>query len=268
MSHPTQATLFPGLDGLLSDPPAPEGWEEALSALRVGPVVAIDEAGRGPLAGPVCAAAVVFDGPCAVAGVGDSKALSPQRRQALVRPIRGAARAWGLGLASAAEIDRINILEATRLASRRAVEALGVEPAVILSDALTLPWARCPVIPIVKGDARVRAIGAASVLAKEHRDAILRAAGRQWPLYGLKRHRGYPTASHREAIRAHGPSTFHRITFRGAERAEGQALRVSALLEGLRERNGRDAAWAARLLRRRAWLPEFEIEEIRRLCGV
>lgn len=268
---PAQLPLLGGLDGILSGCVRPAQLEHALAAEGIGPVVAIDEAGRGPLAGPVVAAAVAFPGPCGVRGVNDSKQLSPQRRRALVPQIRRAALAWGIGLATAEEIDAINILEATRLASERAIAALGLAPAVVLTDALTLPRLACPVVPIVRGDARVRAIGAASILAKEWRDALMRRLARLWPQYGFDQHFGYSTDLHQERLAAHGPSTIHRLTFHGAGPQPGRPLVPSRLYVALREAlangRGKREALQRRIARLRRLCPARECEELTRLCS-
>jgi len=269
-----QLPLLGGLDAVLSGPLAPEELEERLAKEQIGPVIAVDEAGRGPLAGPVVAGAVAFEGPCRVKGVNDSKCLKPAHRAALVPKIQAAVRACAVGIATAEEIDTLNILEATRLATQRAIEsviaALGEPPAILLTDALTLPAFTCPVVPIIRGDARVRAIGAASILAKEHRDALMRRLHRQWPMYGFDQHFGYPTPLHRDRIGSHGPSTIHRLTFRGAQRVKGKPLRLSRLqqhLLRLRERAGAPAHWRERLERLRAVLPEREIQAMLELCA-
>jgi ribonuclease HII len=276
----SQLSLLRGLDGVLGGSCAPEALEEALAAEGIAPVVALDEAGRGPLAGPVVAGATLFAGACRVAGVGDSKRLSREARRALVPRIRDAAQATAIGLATAEEIDALNILEATRLAAERAIAALGVEPAVVLTDALTLPRLACPVVPIVRGDARVRAIGAASILAKEHRDALMRRLGRQWPQFGFAVHFGYPTPRHRAHLAEHGPTTVHRLTFHGAERRPGQPLIPSLFFQRTQARLDRQSEAGpaaassgernrlhAQITRRRGLLPEREVQELLLRCG-
>jgi ribonuclease HII len=177
-------------------------------------VCGIDEAGRGPLAGSVVAAAVVLDPARPIAGLADSKKLSAAARERLAPLIRENALAWALGEASAAEIDEINILQATFLAMRRAVEALSVRPTHALIDGNRIPPGLfCSAEAIVKGDAKVPAISAASILAKTHRDAQLLELDRVYPEYGFARHMGYPTAAHLEALRVHGPSPVHRRSF-------------------------------------------------------
>lgn len=177
-------------------------------------VCGIDEAGRGPLAGSVVAAAVVLDPARPIAGLADSKKLSAAARERLAPLIRENALAWALGEASAAEIDEINILQATFLAMRRAVEALSVRPTHALIDGNRIPPGLfCSAEAIVKGDAKEPAISAASILAKTHRDAQLLELDRVFPEYGFARHMGYPTAAHLEALRVHGPSPVHRRSF-------------------------------------------------------
>lgn len=177
-------------------------------------VCGIDEAGRGPLAGSVVAAAVVLDPARPIAGLADSKKLSAAARERLAPLIRENALAWALGEASAAEIDEINILQATFLAMRRALEALSVRPTHALIDGNRIPPGLfCSAEAIVKGDAKEPAISAASILAKTHRDAQLLELDRVYPQYGFARHMGYPTAAHLEALRLYGPSPVHRRSF-------------------------------------------------------
>lgn len=176
-------------------------------------VCGIDEAGRGPLAGSVVAAAVILDPARPIAGLNDSKKLSEKKREALAEQIKAQALAWGIGEASAAEIDQINILQATFLAMQRAVAALN--PA---ADRAVVDGNRCPKLPIpveavVKGDGKIAAIAAASILAKTHRDAQLRELDREYPQYGFAKHMGYPTAAHFAALKAHGPCPAHRRSF-------------------------------------------------------
>ena len=174
-------------------------------------IVGVDEAGRGPLAGPVVAAAVLLcDG--GIDGLDDSKKLGAKRRAALDVQIKARCR-WGIGEASVAEIDRLNILQATFLAMTRAVEALGVEPRVIWVDGNRLPRWRYTARAIVGGDALHPCISAASIIAKEHRDRLMIAAARDFPAFGWDRNMGYGTAQHLAALRAHGPTPLHRTSF-------------------------------------------------------
>lgn len=173
----------------------------------------VDEAGRGPLAGPVLAAAVILDPARPVAGLADSKKLSAARRERLAEAIRTRALAWALGRAEAAEIDRLNILQATLLAMQRAAAGLAVAPEKILVDGNRCPDFACPAEAIVKGDSLVGAISAASILAKVARDAELGALHQRYPQYGFDRHKGYPTKAHLTALAAHGPCPQHRLSF-------------------------------------------------------
>ncbi len=175
-------------------------------------IAGVDEAGRGCLFGPVFAAAVVLDPERPVAGLADSKTLPAERREELAAAIRERAAAWAVASASAAEIDRINIREASRLAMRRAVESLDPPCDYLLVDALTIDWP-VPQQALIKGDARVTAIAAASILAKVERDACLISLAAEYPGYGLDRHKGYPTVEHREALRQLGPTPLHRRSY-------------------------------------------------------
>jgi ribonuclease HII len=176
-------------------------------------VCGVDEAGRGPLAGPVFAAAVILDPARSITGIADSKKLSAARREQLALQIRSGALAWAVASASVEEIDALNILQASLLAMRRAVERLTVTPQQVLVDGLHCPRVSMPVRAIVKGDATVAEIGAASILAKVARDGEMLALHRQLPLYGFDRHKGYPTRAHLDALRAHGVSIVHRRSF-------------------------------------------------------
>jgi len=176
-------------------------------------IAGVDEAGRGPLAGPVCAAAVIlgdgFDG----TGLADSKQLSAARRDALAVRIRTGAQAWAVAWATVGEIDELNILQATILAMQRAVEGLSIRPAEVWVDGNRAPrWShvtRC----VVGGDAKVAAISAASILAKTARDALMLQLAQEHPGYGFEQHAGYPTAAHLAALQRLGPSPVHRRTF-------------------------------------------------------
>jgi len=180
---------------------------------RLTLVAGVDEAGRGPLAGPVVAACVVLDPKRPIAGLADSKQLSPQRRTLLAAQIRDRARAWSVASASPSEIDEHNILRATLLAMARAVEGLGLLPDEVLVDGLHCPAVSCRARAVVKGDATVPSISAASILAKTDRDAMMDALHERFPGYGFDRHRGYPTPEHVEALRRLGPTEVHRRSF-------------------------------------------------------
>lgn len=176
-------------------------------------VCGVDEAGRGPLAGPVCAAAVILDPRRPIRGLDDSKRLEPAVRLELAARIRDRALAWAVGWATVAEIDALNILRASLLAMKRAVEGLPVRPHRALIDGLHCPDVGIPARAVVGGDARVRAISAASILAKTERDAEMLRLHAQFPQYGFDRHKGYGTLEHVEALRCHGPCALHRAGF-------------------------------------------------------
>ena len=178
-----------------------------------GLVAGVDEAGRGPLAGPVVAAAVILDDLHPIAGLNDSKKLSASRREALFDEIRAKALCCSVAEATVEEIDRLNILQATMLAMQRAVAGLSVEPQHVLVDGNRVPRFACLATPVVKGDARVAVISAASILAKVARDAEMMALHERYPLYGFDQHKGYPTAVHLAALAAQGPIPEHRRSF-------------------------------------------------------
>jgi len=176
-------------------------------------IAGVDEVGRGPLAGPVVAAAVILDPARPILGLADSKKLSAPQRERLAREIRARSLAWALGRAEVAEIDRLNILQASLLAMQRAVAALPMAPGEVWVDGN-----RCPQLPyrckaIIQGDATLAVISAASILAKVARDAELIELDRLYPHYAFARHKGYPTAAHLEALRRHGPCPEHRYSF-------------------------------------------------------
>ena len=191
-------------------------------------IVGVDEAGRGPLAGPVVAAAVVLCKPCP-GGLDDSKKLTPARRADLEPRIK-ARCAWGIGVVEVDDIDRMNIFAATMwamtLAVTRLCEAIGCEPDMVLVDGNLTPhgrhadWRWSQVRAIVGGDGKEKSIGAASILAKEHRDRIMREAAAMHPHYGWERNKGYGSAEHMEALRVHGPSPLHRRSFAPVAQAD------------------------------------------------
>jgi ribonuclease HII len=178
-----------------------------------GLVAGVDEAGRGPLAGPVVAAAVILDDLKPIKGLKDSKVLTEKRREALFDEIRAKALCSSIGQASVEEIDTLNILQATMLAMRRAVEGLRLVPAKVLVDGNRLPVLKVPAEAIVQGDALVQSISAASILAKVHRDRLCLDLHAAHPQYGFANHKGYPTPEHLEALRAHGACAVHRRSF-------------------------------------------------------
>lgn len=180
-------------------------------------VAGVDEAGRGALAGPVSAGAILFPPDPALedvlAGVRDSKQMTPEEREAWAARLPGLALAYAVGFASAQEIDYFGIVPATCLAVDRALAGLQLPPQHILVDYMTLPACPLPQTPLVKGDSRSLSIAAASILAKTARDELLRQLDREYPGYGFARNKGYATAFHRDAIRRLGPSSIHRLTF-------------------------------------------------------
>jgi ribonuclease HII len=176
-------------------------------------ICGVDEAGRGPLAGPVMAAAVILDPGQPIAGLADSKQLSARVRDELASRIRARARAWAVASASVDEIDALNILQATLLAMRRAVGALEVEADLVLVDGVQCPVLNSPARAVVRGDSSIAEISAASILAKVTRDAEMLALHHIHPQYGFDQHKGYPTPAHLAALRAHGVSLAHRRSF-------------------------------------------------------
>lgn len=187
-----------------------------------GLVAGVDEAGRGPLAGPVVAAAVVLDDERPIAGLADSKVLTALRRERLHDEIRAKALCVSVGEASVDEIDAINILQATMLAMQRAVAGLRLKPSKVLVDGNRLPRLDVRAEAIVRGDATVPAISAASIIAKVHRDRWCLEADGRWPAYGFAQHKGYGTAVHLAALRAHGPCEVHRRSFAPVAGCAGQ----------------------------------------------
>jgi len=184
-------------------------------------ICGIDEAGRGPLAGPVCAAAVILPKGLEIAGLNDSKKLTDKKRRELYDVIIEQAEAYGIAFASEQEIDEINILQATFLAMERAVKALGVQPDLALVDGNRAPALGMPVKTVVKGDSLSASIAAASILAKVTRDRLLEKLDEAYPQYGFAVHKGYGTKRHYEALREFGPSPVHRVSFLKKFYAEG-----------------------------------------------
>jgi ribonuclease HII len=193
-------------------------------------IAGVDEAGRGALFGSVYAAAVILDPERPVDGLRDSKQLTAERREELAAEIRERARAWAVADVDAAEIDRINILEASRLAMRRAIEKLNPPADYLLVDAVRVNL-ELPQQALIKGDARCRSIAAASILAKVDRDCSMREWDRVYPQYGLARHKGYPTVEHLEALAVHGAAQQHRFSYapvREIAAARQMGLRIPA----------------------------------------
>lgn len=176
-------------------------------------ICGIDEAGRGPLAGPVAAAAVILPKDCRILYLNDSKKLSQKRREELFSEIQEKAIAWSVGMSSPERIDEINILQATYEAMREAIGGLEIRPDLLLNDAVTIPGVEIPQIPIIKGDAKSLSIAAASVLAKVTRDRMMEEYDQMFPGYGFAKHKGYGTPAHIQAIRGLGPCPIHRRSF-------------------------------------------------------
>ncbi len=176
-------------------------------------IAGLDEAGRGPLVGPVVAAAVILDEANPIEGLNDSKKLSEKKRDHLEILIKERALAWSVAVVEAEEIDRINILQASLLAMKNAAESLSVQPDLALADGNKCPSLNCRVEAIVKGDSKVAAISAASILAKVARDRLMRALHAQYPQYGFDQHKGYPTKIHMQLLAEHGPCPEHRKSF-------------------------------------------------------
>ncbi|MCD8082278.1 MAG: ribonuclease HII [Clostridiales bacterium] len=186
-------------------------YENAYAACTA--ICGIDEAGRGPLAGPVAAGAVILPRDCEILFLNDSKKLSEKRREALFTEIQEKAVAWSVGMVGPDVVDEINILQATYEAMRRAIEGLSVRPDLLLNDAVTIPGMDIRQVPIIGGDGKSVSIAAASILAKVTRDHMMREYDGLYPEYGFARHKGYGTAAHIAAIREYGPCPIHRRTF-------------------------------------------------------
>ncbi len=199
-------------------PSAPYRYEARAWRGGLGRLAGIDEAGRGPLAGPVVAAAVIIAPDRRIAGVADSKLLAPERREELFAVIHERALAVGVGVVDHETIDRINILQATRRAMAEALAALAVVPDLVITDFVTLPALPCPQRNLVAGDRRCASVAAASIVAKVTRDRIMRELDAVFPAYGFARHKGYATAEHLAALDRHGPCPVHRRTFAGVWR--------------------------------------------------
>jgi len=184
----------------------------------------IDEVGRGPLAGPVVAACVVSDAPLMLPGLNDSKVVSAPRRRELAEQIKAQATAYAIGVASVAEIDRLNIYWATVLAMERAIAALHCPPEYLYTDAVRIRSYTGPQEPLIKGDALCAVISAASIVAKVHRDALLEQLHEDDPRYGFAEHKGYATPAHIAALREHGPSVHHRAAWARVRAAQLELL--------------------------------------------
>ncbi|HEV8614076.1 MAG TPA: ribonuclease HII [Methylomirabilota bacterium] len=190
-----------------------QAWRTGLTL-----VAGLDEAGRGPLAGPVVAAAVVIAPGRRIRGLRDSKLLTPEQREALFTLIQAHAVSVGVGIVDHVTIDRINILESTKLAMAHALARLAVAPELVITDFVVLPSLACPQRNLVDGDARCATVAAASIVAKVTRDRLMLEADKEFPEYGFARHKGYATADHLAALDRHGPCALHRRTFSGVWR--------------------------------------------------
>jgi ribonuclease HII len=202
-----------GSKACVVEPVAPQQLDLLWPTASAGLLAGVDEAGRGPLAGPVVAAAVILDDLHPIVGLADSKKLTARARERLYDEIRAKALCCSIAQASVEEIDELNILQATMLAMRRAVEGLRLKPAMVQVDGNRVPPLNVPAQAIVKGDAKVQAISAASILAKVHRDRLCGQLHEAYPQYGFDVHKGYPTADHVAALRLHGATPAHRRSF-------------------------------------------------------
>ena len=238
-------------------------------------VAGIDEAGRGPLAGPVCSAVVIFEPGVRITGVYDSKQVEPEEREELFHKIQAKALAVGVGTACAEEIDQLNILRATKLAARRALRQLAIMPDYLLLDALILDKVTLPQTAITKGDARSFSIAAASIVAKVTRDRLMIQCAEQFPGYGFENHKGYGTPTHRRRIAELGRSTLHRHTFLESW-FETDPLQNSRFFQDrLRDLNtcgcAEEIHEILRLVReQKAWLPVCEwqrLQEMAKACA-
>ena len=197
----------------MKDPDELFSYERALRAEGIYPVCGVDEAGRGPLAGPVCAAAVILPERCELPGLDDSKKLSEKKREALYDKIIEQAVSYGIAFATVEEIEEKNILAAAMLAMNRAIAMLSPAPALALVDGNTTRDIECPARAIVGGDGKIACIAAASVLAKVTRDRLMLELAEKYPQYGFQKHKGYGTKAHYAAIDEYGPCELHRMSF-------------------------------------------------------
>lgn len=189
-------------------------WERSLLSQGISYIAGVDEVGRGPLAGPVAAGAVILPPGLYLPGLADSKKLSPRQREILAEEIKEKSLAWAIGWASVVEIDCLNIAVAARLAMQRAVAALKLTPQHILVDAFYLPGIKIRQTPLVGGDTLSASIAAAAIIAKVARDKLMENYDKAFPGYGFSRHKGYPTPEHRAALALRGPSPIHRRSFK------------------------------------------------------
>lgn len=202
------------------------GLEEQLSSAGYARVAGVDEAGRGCLAGPVVAAAVIPDPGHSIPGVDDSKHLDPERRRRIATAVRTSAVAWAVAVVDPATIDRINILEATRLAMRRALATLAPAADAVVIDAVPLSGLAVPSLPVVRADQVCYGVACASILAKVERDRLMALLDADFPHYGFADHKGYAAEQHLAALRIYGPSPVHRLTFRSVVPRRGEPERL------------------------------------------
>ena len=218
MSDP-QASFFDSLDAWGASFDQPFNTERQAG---------VDEVGIGPLAGPVVAAAVLLDPNRPIDGLADSKAISAKKREEMASVVRECAAAWSISFASIAEIDQMNILQASHLAMQRAVQSLRLEPQMIFVDGNKTPRFSVPCVAVVKGDQRIPQISAASILAKVARDEVMADLAQQFPGYGFERHMGYPTRAHFEALQQLGPTPVHRRSFAPVQAALAAHPQIAA----------------------------------------
>jgi ribonuclease HII len=240
-------------------------FEQLLWKSGVRDIAGVDEAGMGPLAGPVVAAAVMFPPETDIAGIDDSKRLEPDARTMLAAEIRGKASGIGVGIASVEDIDRLNIYQAGLLAMQRAVAALPRCPQHLLVDARTIPGVDMPQNTFNKGDGINFTIAAASIIAKTERDLIMEALDREYPQYGFASHKGYGTPEHREALRRLGPSAVHRMSFPVIHELRGEYCERFYVLKRQLEMAQTRAALAALEIELRAQAEELAEPECRKL---
>lgn len=241
-------------------------FERVLWRSGVERIAGVDEAGTGPLAGPVVAAAVVFPPHTQLSGIDDSKRLDAEQRNAAERAIRAAASGIGVGVAQVDEIDRLNVYQAALLAMRRAVEALPVSPQHVLVDARNIPGVEIPQNCFNKGDGINFSIAAASIIAKTYRDRLMQELAQNYPGYGFERHKGYGTAEHQAAIRRFGPCAVHRMSFTFIHEVCGEYSPLFYDLKGHLEAARKPAAlkaFEAELAAARESLSEYEQRKLR-----
>jgi len=194
---------------------APDTCEAVLHEYGLSPIAGVDEAGRGPLAGPVVACGLILPPGVVIEGVNDSKKLSQSRRASLAKEITAVALSYSYGIVDAATIDTLNIHQASLLAMAQAIDGLRLTPKVVLADGKFPPPISIPTIYLIKGDEASHLVAAASILAKEARDEIMQNFHQVYPMYGFDKHKGYGTKAHKEALKQHGPCPVHRISFKG-----------------------------------------------------